>query len=299
MVDISVLVTTICRESLLRAVKSVFAQSFKGSVQILIGVDVDPDDRFLSMREKIEKDRPDNFQVDWVKLPYSTSQRHGGPHHCFFGGSLRTVLSFLANSEVIVYLDDDDWFHPDHLQNVMNSIQGADWAYAYCFYANGATEESYCVDEWESVGVGRGVFSDTEGGFVRPSGLAIRKMNFLAHLHLWSMSPSPNGDSEDRLIFNALKGLSGRCTGSATVYYALDPKDDMHPYRLRFMNSKGVNCNLESKIGSVRIGREVGENDNSDRKVVETKRLRIFPLARVLAVLLILIIIGGFYLFFL
>jgi len=135
---------------------------------------------------------------------------------------------------------------------VMAAIQGKKWAFAYSIYADGNTGEGLCVDEIESVGVDKGVYREKFGGFVRPSGLAINKMELLHLVHLWSCSPFPSGDGEDRLIFDRLRGEEHACTGNATVYCALDPKDGMHETRLAFMAAKGVTPNLAAKAGSVR-----------------------------------------------
>lgn len=250
--DVAVVITTVCRDSLLRAVRSVYAQHYTGRVQVLIGVDDDPKNRSEWFYKELNNVRPANVKLTWLDLHYSTSRRHGGVHDCCFGGGLRSALTFLANAEIVVYLDDDDWLHEDHLAQVLKAIEGKKWAFAYSIYADGNTGTPLCVDEIESVGVGRGVFKDKFGGFVRPSGLAINKMKLLYLVHLWSCSPYPTGDGEDRLVFDRLRSEEHACTGNATVYYALDPKDGMHATRLAFMKSKDVKYTATRKTGSVR-----------------------------------------------
>ena len=196
--------------------------------------------------------RPANVKLTWLDLHYSTSGRHGGVHNCFFGGSLRSALTFLANAEIVVYLDDDDWLHENHLAQILKAIEGKKWAFAYSMYADGNTGSPLCVDEIESVGVNKGIFKDNFGGFVRPSGMAINKMKLLHFIHLWSCSPFPTGDGEDRLVFDRLRKEEHACTGNATVYYALDPLDGNHGVRLAFMKSKGVEFTATTKAGSVR-----------------------------------------------
>jgi hypothetical protein len=249
--DVAVVVPTICRDSLIRAVHSVYRQNYSGRIQVLVGVDFDPENRSGQLRKDLD-DAPDNVMLTWLDLRYSTSKRHGGVHDCLFGGSLRSALTLLANAEIVVYLDDDDWLHPDHIAQVLTAIEGKKWAFAYSIYADGNTAEGFCVDEIESVGVDMGLYAESFGGFVRPSGLTIDKMKLLHHVHLWSCSPFPSGDGEDRLIFDRLRGEEHACTGNATVYYALDPKDGMHETRLAYMASKGVSPQLAAKAGSVR-----------------------------------------------
>jgi hypothetical protein len=249
--DVAVVVPTICRDSLIRAVRSIYRQNYSGRMQVLVGVDFDPENRSGQLRKALD-DAPDNVVLTWLDLHYSTSKRHGGVHDCHFGGSMRSALTLLANAEIVVYLDDDDWLHPDHIAQVLVAIRRKKWAFAYSIYADGNTAEGLCADEIESVGVGKGVYRQKFGGFVRPSGLAINKMKLLYLVHLWSCSPFPCGGGEDRLIFDYLRGEEHGCTGNTTVYCAIDPKDGMHETRLAYMARKGVSPHLAAKAGSVR-----------------------------------------------
>jgi len=250
--DVAVVVPTVCRDSLIRAVHSAYRQNYSGRIQVLVGVDFDAQMRSDKLHQELNGALPENATLTWLDLHYSTSKRHGGVHDCFFGGSLRSALTLLADARIVVTLDDDDWLHPDHIAQVLGAIEGKTWAFAYSMYADGNTGEGLCVDEIESVGVDRGVYRQEFGGFVRPSGLAINKMKLLHLVHLWSCSNFPTGDGEDRLIFDRLRGEKHGCTGNATVYYALDPKDSMHKTRLAFMASKGVSPAVAAKTGSVR-----------------------------------------------
>src|ERR1700734_1889510 len=97
-----------------------------------------------------------------------------------------------------------------------------------------------------------GVYGARFGACVRPADVEIDKMQLLHLVHLWSCSPFPSGDGEDRLIFDRLRGEDHACAGNATVYCALDPKGGMHETRLAYMAGKGVSPLLAAKAGSVR-----------------------------------------------
>ncbi|MBV9116925.1 MAG: glycosyltransferase family 2 protein [Acetobacteraceae bacterium] len=109
----AVVIPTVLRPSLLRAVRSVYRQRLDGRVQLLIGVD-----RPLGSREllrAIAEERPDFVDVDVLDPGYSTARANGGLYSCAFGGSLRSALTLLANARHVAYLDDDNWIGPDHL----------------------------------------------------------------------------------------------------------------------------------------------------------------------------------------
>lgn len=249
---IAVVIVTTCRATLARAVRSVYAQAFTGRIQILIGVDCDPHGRLDALLADLVPGCPPQITLSLIDLGYSTSRRHGGPHASFYGGSLRSALTLLADSRIVAYLDDDDWFKPDHCAGVLAAIAGKAWAFAYSVYADGNTGQELCVDGLESVGVGRGLYADRFGGFVRPSGLAIDKLQLLHVVHLWSCAAFASGDGEDRLVFEQLRQAPHSCTGVATVCVALDPNDALHETRVAYMRSQGVDYTGAPKIESSR-----------------------------------------------
>ena len=248
----AVVMATVGRESLLRAARSVFAQDIDSPIQLLIGVDVDKFGLTKTLRKVLHRECPPHVDLVWWEPGYSTSQRHGGVHRCFFGGSLRTALTFLANAPVVAYLDDDDWYRKDHLRLVCEAIKDKDWAFSLSCYADGVTGQALAVDEIESVGVDAGIYREKFGGFVRPSALALDKTKLGHVLHLWSEAMGPAGDAEDRLVFAELKSRPHACTGEPTVFYSLDPNDQQHEIRLRFLSGKGISHRLAMRNDSSR-----------------------------------------------
>ena len=251
--DVAVVIPTAGRDSLLRAVRSVYAQDYPGMIQILVGVDIDLHGRIRALRDVLTAELPANRMLTWLDLGYSTSRRHGGVHSCHFGGALRTVLTFCAQPATVLYLDDDDWYAPHHVRALAAAMAGRRWAFSLCWYADSDTGTALAVDEIESVGPDRGVYRERFGGFVRPSALAIDKLALAHILHLWSHSPLPGGDGEDRLIFEHLRRVPERGeTGIPSVCYAIDPRDAAHAMRLEFLRAKGITYTSATKRDSVR-----------------------------------------------
>jgi len=249
---VAVVIVTTCRLSLLRAVRSVYRQRIDGRVQVLVGVDCDPHGRLQSLLAELAPACPSHVTLSLIDLGYSTSRRHGGVHASFYGGSLRSALTLLADSRVVAYLDDDDWFKDDHCARMLAAIEGKKWAFSYSIYADGNTGREWCVDEIESVGVDRGIYAERFGGFVRPSALAIDKLQLLHVVHLWSCAAFAGGDGEDRLVFEQLRREPHGCTGVASVCVALDPHDALHGQRVAFMRSRGVDYQGADKVESSR-----------------------------------------------
>ncbi len=241
--DVTVVIQTVGRSTLLRAIQSVADQTLlKGAtprrVDIWIGIDQDRYGQMAQLREEVTRktDLVENLSVHWLDIGYSTSLRGAGVHTNMFGGSMRTVLSFLARSERIAYLDDDDWWHPRHLELMLKAIQDKTWAYSACWYADSEAGKAITLDRYESAGPDRGWYWKSFGGFIRPSAMMIDKIRGIDLLALWSSATTATGGGEDRLVFSALRQRADHgYTGQATVYYSLDETDGMHKLRMKYI----------------------------------------------------------------
>jgi hypothetical protein len=231
-VDFAVVMPTVLRPTIADALQSVFDQRFDGSIQILIGIDTSMNDLSLSRVEYLCRSIPPRQSVLLFYPGYSTSCRHGGPHATRDGGSLRTVLSYLANSRYIAYLDDDNWWSDNHLSTMHAVLLAeAEWAYSLRWFVHPRSRRPICRDEWESIGPGMGYY----GGWIDPNCLAIDKIACEAVLRWWSI---PTGyDSKamdaDRNVFRILSTeFHGAPTGQHSVFFEITETDAQHPYRL-------------------------------------------------------------------
>lgn len=231
--DAAVVIPTICRPSLVAAVRSVFRQTGVERIQVVIGIDVASGDR--AVIDTVLSERPAQHAVTVLDLGYSLAMRHGGLHPENSGGPLRTVLSYVANSRFIAYLDDDNWYAETHIARLRSTIEGYDWAYSLRWLVDPTTLQPLCVDIWESIGPGRGVFLEGYGGFVDTGCFMIDKTRCGPALHHWSTALP--GDSRrrgsDRMVFDYLhRNHSFACSGSATTFYVMNPSDAAHDLRM-------------------------------------------------------------------
>ena len=163
--DAAVVIPTVLRPSLTQALHGIFAQKFPGRIHILIGIDTISGD--LALIDAACAARPPNCAVQVFWPGYSTSVRNGGLTPPGDGGALRSVLTWLANSPYVAYLDDDNWWAPEHLSQLRRALEDAEWAFALRWFVHPETRRPVCVDVWESVGPGQGSFKDSFGGFRR------------------------------------------------------------------------------------------------------------------------------------
>ncbi len=245
--DVAVIIPTVLRPSLDKAVRSVFAQDINGRIQILIGIDkVVGSDEVL---RDLVNDCPEHITLTILDMGYSTAKRNGGVHSCNFGGSLRSALTLLANSRYVAYLDDDNWFAPNHLSSLLKAIVGYDWAYSARWMVDPRNDTAICVDTWESVGLNRGVFAVGQGGFVDTNSMMLDKLLCLPVVSLWSMSVMARGDGEDRMVYGALKAnYRGNATGLATTYYRITENDGMQSVRTKYFAAEGYHWGSASRF---------------------------------------------------
>lgn len=231
--DVAVIMPTIGRPSILQAVRSVFAQSDKLRIQLLIGID-SPSGNFDDLLELL-KSTPAHITGCLFHPGYSTSIRHGGLHPARDGGTLRTTLTYLANAKYVTYLDDDNWWDDNHLSLLSAAISEKDWAYSRRWFVHPETSQPVCEDIWESVGPGSGIYADKFGGWVDPNCLMFNKLSCEPAIRLWS-TPLPGSEKAmdaDRQVYEFLQRKSAPgTTDLATVFYTMQPEDGMHARRL-------------------------------------------------------------------
>jgi glycosyltransferase involved in cell wall biosynthesis len=219
--DVAVVIPTTLRPSLKKSVHSVFNQDYRGRIQILIGIDKPIGDK--KILQELAIDCPDNVAITVIEPGYSTSVRHGGIYSNQFGGALRTILTYAANSRYICYLDDDNWFAPHHISDLLQAVKGNACAYSHRWFVNEKTHEIICEDNFLSVGPGKGVFAQKFGGFVDTNCLILDKMQCHMIIPLWCVAIFPDGSGEDRRVFKVLNNhFSFQDTGCASVYYVLN-----------------------------------------------------------------------------
>ncbi|MBV9734509.1 MAG: glycosyltransferase family 2 protein [Acidisphaera sp.] len=235
--EVAVVMPTILRETLDEALGSIFTQDLAGRIQVLLGIDGVPD---LSILERACAGRPAHCVVQVLQPGYSTAARNDGLHRSGDGGSLRAALTLLANSRYVAYLDDDNWYAPDHLRLMRSAISDAEWAYSLRWFVHPASRRPICVDTWESVGPDRGIYGERFGGFVDTNCLMVDKLA-CPHATAWWNIAFPGdsrGRGSDRHVFAFLRAYHrpGH-TARPTVYYRIDAADIMHGQRLLMMGT--------------------------------------------------------------
>ena len=235
--DVGIVMITVVRKTLAQALRSVYGQAFAGRIQVLVGVDRWQGDR--AAVEQLAGQAPSHVAVTMLDLGYSTSQRHGGVYPSHYGGALKTILSYAANSRHVTYLDDDNWYAPDHVATMLAAVEGKAWAFALRQFVDAESGALLCPDTWESLGPGRGVYAKTQGGFVDTNCYFIDKLACNDVFPEWAMTRFAGGTGGDRQVLEKLRGRAFGSNGAHSLFYRTRLVGQ-HPYLLWRFKCAGV-----------------------------------------------------------
>jgi len=134
----------------------------------------------------------------------------------WYGHRVYAAMPLLVNADYILFLDEDNWFEPNHVETMINKIKSKDlmWAYSLRRICNEAGEY-VCDDDCESLGR-YPTFYDHTINFVDTNCYCFRREYLVNIAHAFY-----GQWGADRPFYkSAASGLpSFGCTGEATVNY--------------------------------------------------------------------------------
>ena len=266
--DVGIVMVTVVRETLAQAVRSVYAQDFSGRIQLLVGIDRWEGDR--AAVEQLRGECPSHMAVSTIDLGYSTSQRNGGVYPSHYGGALKTILSYAANSSVVTYLDDDNWYAPNHVATMLAAVSGKAWAFSLRQFVDAQTGAVLCQDTWESMGPGRGVYGKAQGGFVDTNCYFIDKLACNDVFPEWAMTRFAGGTGGDRQVLERLRNRPYGTNSAHTVFYRTRLAGQ-HPYLLWRFKCAGVDLARYMPAASIppdAVWRQCAEFDRAQQSGV-------------------------------
>lgn len=126
------------------------------------------------------------------------------------------AAGFLTDSDIICYLNDDDFFAPDHVERLVKLIteNNLNWAYSLRRFVD-LTGDPICDDDFDSLGFWPCEW-DSSQYLVDCSCYAVRRSVATQLGHAWY-----HPITGDRNFLHVLKALGGPygCTGKVTVNY--------------------------------------------------------------------------------
>jgi GT2 family glycosyltransferase len=209
---VTVITPTIGSPKLWDAIESVKAQTYACKHLIVLdGPDVKSD------RLPWPHDGYEHCQI--VKTPENTGKTGGN----FYGHRIYAAYPHLLNSDYILFLDEDNWYEPNHVETLVKTIEAKNLDFAYSLrqiYDNG--RHFRCNDNCESLGKWE-IFNSRQSPhgkqyLIDTSSFCFTRKFIQQTCHLWH-----SGWGGDRRYFYAVKDQAKYDTnGKYTLCYRLD-----------------------------------------------------------------------------
>ena len=212
---VAVITPTIGSPKLVDAMKSVANQTYKCKHYIVIdGPQYSDNVADTEAFSGIDRDR---YEI--TILPENTGKTGGN----FYGHRIYAAYPHLLNSDYILFLDEDNWYEPNHVETLVKTIEAKNLDFAYSLrqiYDNG--RHFRCNDNCESLGKWPIFMSRSsrhgEQFLIDTSSFCFTREFIQKTCHLWH-----SGWGGDRRYFYAVKDQAKFDTnGKHTLCYRLD-----------------------------------------------------------------------------
>lgn len=209
MKSVVVITPTIGHETLGQAIASVKAQSYKNIKHLIVA----DGPEFFKKTVQIVSTNP-GPQVTFT--PINT----GGKG--FYGHRIYSAFPHLVDEDYVVFLDEDNWFHENHIEYLVGLIERQNLDFAYSLRQVYIGNEFHALDMCESIGRWPIWFTQTGEDctpdyLVDTSAYCFRREWLIQHCQKWH-----SGWGGDRKFFKAVKDEAKYdTTGLHSLYYRL------------------------------------------------------------------------------
>jgi glycosyltransferase involved in cell wall biosynthesis len=211
MKTVAVVTATTGRKELQQAMDSVAAQTYPCEHYIFVdGVAIG--DTFEV--NPTPENKPRIIHRCWLPV------RTGG--NGMMNGGIVAASAFLVQEDLICWLDDDNWFEPDHIEKLVEAK--GDKPYAYSLRALRNSDGSFFAnDDFESIG--------HHGGFIDLNCYLMERNIAVQIAPLWYKTTGELMIG-DRFVYQALRvnNLENACSGLYSLNYRLNEKRDLRGF---------------------------------------------------------------------
>ena len=198
--SVAVVTSTQGRSTITKAIQSVQDQTRKATHYV-----------FIHGAEYSDKTIP-HLADDTVAVHLPRANGGGG----YGMAPVFALAPFAITEDVICYLDDDNWYEPDHIESLVEMIEKHDLGWAYSYRKIVDNEGNFiCEDNCESLGMQ--LNSDNQY-LVDNSCYAVRTNVARRHSHAWYVPVISDRSFQHELM---RAGLSVGTTGKHSVNYRL------------------------------------------------------------------------------
>ena len=214
---VTVITPSIGSKKLLDAIMSVATQTYK--CKHLIVIDGPEFSESVMDIIKITQMMDPQPNINVVVSPENTGKTGGN----FYGHRIYAAYPHLINSDYILFLDEDNWYEPNHVETLVKTIEEKNLDFAYSLRQIYSTDRRFrCNDNCESLGKWPIFMSRKsphgEQYLIDTSSFCFTREFIQKTCHLWH-----SGWGGDRMFLHAVKNHAKYDTnGKHTLCYRLD-----------------------------------------------------------------------------
>lgn len=194
--SVVVITPTVGSSKLADAITSVQNQTYKNLKHLIV---VDGKEHYLRTMSVLPPSI-ETVQYDVMTLPFNTGANG------YNGQRIYASIPHLVNSDYIFFLDEDNWYEPDHVKSLVETIETHKLDWAYSLRKIYTPDKQFITDDnCESLGRWPIYFThDNPQYLIDTSAFAFKREFIKSTCHLWHSGPW----GEDRRYFYAVKDKS-------------------------------------------------------------------------------------------
>jgi len=204
--SVVVITPTIGSDKLADAIASVQNQTY-GNVQHLLVLD---GYQYLHKAPHVDRDN-----LKMIALPWNTGANG------FNGQRIYASIPHLVNADYIFFLDEDNWYEPNHVRTLVETIEQQNLDWAFSLRKIFSPDKQYLADDnCESLGKWPIFFThDNPQYLVDTSAFAFKREFIKATCHLWH---SGAWGEDRRYLYSVANKSKWNTSGNHTLCYRVD-----------------------------------------------------------------------------
>jgi len=216
--SVTIITPTIGSEYLKECVESMLKQTYKDFTYYIV---IDGEKFSLNVYNILKDLKlPENFKI----LPLTENTGANG----WNGHRIYSAMSFITNSNYVMFLDEDNTYSENHVESMINKIKNnnLDWTFSLRNIID-KKGNFICQDKCESLGNLHHVWNNPNDYLVDLNCYCIKKELFIKHnLDMYKKARPQNDIEVDRALFKSLKNYNFETTGLFTVNYRVGNRSD-------------------------------------------------------------------------
>ena len=185
---------------------------------------------------------PENLKI--IPLDENTGANGWNGHRIYI------AMSFLINTEYIMFLDEDNFLEPNHVESILEIIKEKriDWTFALRNIVD-KDDKFICQDKCESLGYLHHVWNNPNDHLVDVNCYCIKTEIFRKHcLEFYKKARPVNDDEVDRALFKKLVQYKCVSTRKYTVNYRVGNRSDSVKADFFIEGNKRISINLKENL---------------------------------------------------